>query len=144
MNIPDFVKGIAIVVEPVGSRVTCNPPPTDTDEDYLVLVSRTHLSLIFETLRTDNWTLDGSEITDEVNCIREEDRFYSFKRESVNLIITRSPSFFFRFMAASGVAKRLNLLSKPDRVALFQAVLYGNPCDEPVVMPVGAFGETAQ
>lgn len=31
-----------------------------------------------------------------------------------------------RFIAATAVAKRLNLLDKADRIALFQAVLYAN------------------
>ena len=37
--IPAWVEGVAIAVEPYGSRVTCDPPPTDTDEDWLVLVT---------------------------------------------------------------------------------------------------------
>ena len=48
----------------------------------------------------------------------------------VNLIVTRNDTFFNRFMAASSVAKRLNLLDKADRVAVFQAVLYGNTTAE--------------
>ena len=29
------INDICISIEPVGSRVTCNPAPTDTDEDFL-------------------------------------------------------------------------------------------------------------
>lgn len=47
----------------------------------------------------------------------------------VNLIVTQDNKFYDRFMAATSVAKRLNLLDKADRIALFQAVLYGNRCE---------------
>ncbi|MNF99067.1 hypothetical protein D3C84_819530 [compost metagenome] len=52
--------------------------------------------------------------------------FQSFTLDDLNLIVTFDPEFYRRFMAATGVAKHLNLLDKQDRVTLFQAVLYGN------------------
>lgn len=55
-------------------------------------------------------------------------RFQSFRCDDVNLIVTVDSEFYNRFVAATSVAMRLNLLEKSDRIALFQAVLYGNEC----------------
>jgi len=114
-----------IRIEPVGSRVTCNPPPTDTDADYLVLVGsmvdfRTTIICDF------GYELDGSQVADASVPLNAADRFSSYSQGDINLIVTSDATFFRKFMAASSVAKRLNLLDKSDRIALFQAVLYGN------------------
>ena len=58
----------------------------------------------------------------------EHDRFQSYRLEDTNLIVTIDPNFYERFLAATSVAKRLNIMCRDDRVALFQAVLYANPC----------------
>ena len=126
------LKAMCSIWEPVGSRVTCNPPPTDTDIDTLALLS------------------DPSKMVDAIQCVtpdavgfefggsivedptRQTLRFVSLKRGNENIILTACPEFAKRFLAASHVAKRLNLLHKADRVALFQAVLYGNQWVEPI------------
>jgi hypothetical protein len=46
--------------------------------------------------------------------------------EKVNLIVTASAAFAARHRVATALCKRLNLMDKADRIALFQAVLYGN------------------
>lgn len=131
-EIPEALKIIVPLcqrVEHVGSRVTCNPAPTDTDDDYLVLVNiEQHLTLDTVLFRK-NWILGGSQLPDEINHTPPDGKFKSYTLGRLNLIITESPEFFRRFMAATSVAKRLNLLDKPDRIALFQAVLYGNAID---------------
>lgn len=119
-----------IKCEPVGSRVTCNPPPTDTDSDFLILVSEENWLPLIYTLELLGMTLDGSRPDDPIND--NETYFQSYSVGNVNLILTKSNVFYDRFMAATSVAKRLNLLNKSDRVALFQAVLYGN---YPPVLP---------
>lgn len=124
-------------IEPVGSRVTCNPPPTDTDRDWLVLVP----SIQPETqgdpffgfaaeLSKDGWTLPEPYTPANPDKPQEGGLvFMSVRRGEDNLILTDSEEFFRRFLAATSVAKRLNLLDKADRIALFQAVLYGNACE---------------
>jgi hypothetical protein len=126
-RIPKYIRDVASTIHPVGSRVTCSPAPSGTDEDLVILL-RQGSSFPHRRLEDDAWTQDGSRISDQINRVPPEDRFNSFKLDNVNLIITSSPSFFGRFMAATSVAKRLNLMEKADRIALFQAVLYGNPC----------------
>ena len=120
----DFRGFLELDPVPVGSRITCDPPVMNTDIDYLLLVRddkwgafREHLDYI--------WSLDGSDIHPSQDITAAEDRFQSYSYGSVNLIITLSRAFYDRFLAATSVAKRFNLLGKADRIALFQAVLYG-------------------
>jgi hypothetical protein len=118
-----------ISVTPVGSRVTCNPPPTDTDLDLLVLVDICQRSEALAMLSLLGFGHDGSDISDKLD-FDADSNFKSYSRGEVNLIVTCDEDFHQRFLAASSVAKRLNLLKKDDRVALFQAVLYGNACED--------------
>ena len=112
----------------VGSRVTCNPAPTDTDEDFLLLIDDV---LKFQTqVESLGYFLGGSNIPHEDNTLSQDDRFMSFTKEIdgiyVNLIVTQSLIFFEKFMTATHVARRLNILNKEHRIVLFQAILYGN------------------
>ena len=117
----------AIQVTAVGSRITCNPPPMNTDQDWLVLVDLEKFDKIATDLLADGWEVGGSMIPTDDNYLPVQQRFNSFTRGVDNLIVTGSKDFHRRFLAASSVAKRLNLLEKADRIALFQAVLYGTP-----------------
>lgn len=105
--------------------MTCNPAPTNTDADYLVMVKPgvdAGLSMD-NALRASGYRLGGSKPTD-TEAVPEGARFWSYTRGEVNFIVTQSDVFHARFLAATSVAKRLNLLDKADRIALFQAVLY--------------------
>ena len=100
--------------------MTCDPPVMNTDRDVLILTSNV---LDFGTVcaRRIGWQTSGSLMEIEAhdrNCL-------SVRNGELNLIVTDDPKFYDRFMAAHSVAKRLNLMSKEDRVALFQTVLYG-------------------
>lgn len=121
-------------VTAVGSRVTCNPPPTSTDRDWLVLVDEAKFDFFAAELLADDWEVGGSMIPNDENYLPAPVRFNSFTKTidgtPENLIVTVSEEFHRRFLAASAVAKRLNLLDKADRIALFQAVLYGAHTDE--------------
>jgi hypothetical protein len=113
-------------IEPVGSRVTCDPAPKDTDQDYLALTAGDHLERL---LLEEGYTLEGSWPADPGHAARNDYEFFSFRSGEVNIIVTRSREFFNAFIAATSVCKRLNLMDKADRIALFQAVLYQNPCE---------------
>jgi len=117
-----LLKALSVRIEPVGSRVTCFPPPMDTDADYLVLVESHDLfrSVIAEI----DFVMGGSAVLDANVPLDSADRFSSYTKGIDNLIVTQDASFFEKFMVATRVAKHLNLLSKPDRILLFQAVLY--------------------
>lgn len=117
-----------IAVEPTGSRITCNPAPTDTDEDYILHVSDNN---VMDRLLTDaGWEFGGSRIPPDANYLATDGLFASYTLGDVNIIVTASDTFYRRFVAATHVAKRLNLLVKNDRIALFQAVLYGRKWSE--------------
>jgi len=125
----DFLEGKCIQYELVGSRITCDPAPTGTDQDVLVLTTP-HLwrQELEPMLLGAGYTLDGSDCGNQAEYMEEEElSFQSYKLDDLNLIITFHDGFYQRFMAATKVAKKLNLLDKDDRVMLFQAVLYGNP-----------------
>lgn len=107
-----------------GSRVTCNPEPTGTDQDWIVLVDSHKWDEFSERLISCGWAIGGSNIPMEGNTLPEDKRFSSFVLQDDNIIATQSPDFYKRFLAATAVCANLNLLEKQDRIDLFQAVLY--------------------
>lgn len=115
----DEWKASCVRLERVGSRVTCDPPPLDTDEDWLVLVN--HVGHACEFLESQ-----GYQTTTDHNyeALGVKSPFVSYKEGDQNILVTGSSDFFSHFMVASSVAKKLNLLSKTDRVMIFQAILY--------------------
>lgn len=112
-------------VEPCGSRVTCNPAPTDTDEDHLVEMPDARedtVSSVVSLLSSAGFRWEGD--TEHYQTAASE--FMSWRRGDINLIVTASAEFARRHRAATHVCTRLNLMVKDDRIALFQAVLYGD------------------
>jgi hypothetical protein len=117
------IRAIARRFEPVGSRVTCTPPPTDTDEDFLVLIDEEKFGELYLNLMADGYELGGSVPLNEVD-VDPDERFSSFTLGTTNLIVTSSEIFFDRFMLATAEATAKNLMVKADRIALFQSILY--------------------
>ena len=119
------IKSLCLKFEPVGSRVTCNPPPLDTDIDYLLLVEPEKFNDFEMVLFDSGYEMGGSRIHAGGCLLGDENSFQSYTKGEVNLIVTASEEFFIKFMAATAKAKELNLLHKEDRIALFQEILYG-------------------
>jgi hypothetical protein len=113
----------------VGSRVTCNPPPVGTDQDWLVHVAEDQYDKFAKALMDDGWEVGGSAIPIDVDYRNPHEKFNSFTKGEDNIIATASAEFHRRFLSATATAKALNLLEKQDRIRLFQAVLYGAICD---------------
>lgn len=114
-------------VTPCGSRVTCNPPPENTDEDWLVHVhgdsdekSLEYLVEVEKKLMEWGYRLEGNEDYQD----EEDMAFGSWRLDDVNLIVTQSGQFVRLHHLATSLCRRLNLMNKSDRVALFEAVLY--------------------
>lgn len=110
MNFKDTV----IKSYPTGSRYICNPAPTDTDNDTLILVNGYYDYP--EMLLNDGWE----------DCGKEYDMpgdFMAFRKGEENYIITEDPDYFLSYIKATEGAKALNLLKKEDRISLFHAVL---------------------
>jgi hypothetical protein len=106
-------------ITPVGSRVTCSPPPMNTDIDYLVLgnVRKITKHLVATGFYTEyKSTYNYSSI------------FYSLRSygNNVNVIVTNNKRFHRKFLIATKIAKELNIQEKYHRVVLFQAILYDN------------------
>ena len=113
---------------PTGSNYICNPPVIDTDMDFIVLIKDEDYFDTIGRLSLCEWELGGSDPTpvSEAGYENADYGFASWKKGNVNLIITTSQDFYNKFVYATEVAKRQNLLKKEDRVALFQKILYGN------------------
>lgn len=115
-------------VHRTGSRVICNPAPTDTDIDYIVLVDNCYCAAgIIDHMVHNGYTHNIGESDSYQNMLSfdEEDGFMSFKKGEVNYIITPSKDFFDKFCAATVSAKEKNLLDKQDRIKHFRKYLYG-------------------
>lgn len=101
-----------------GSRVICDPMPIDSDYDFLVYDSSRN------PLAKDLAALGFAE-EGEALYPGQSNVFTSWRRDDLNLIVTCDPDFSQKHRLATALCKRLNLLQKPDRIAVFQALLYG-------------------
>lgn len=100
-----------------GSRYICDPPPMDTDEDYIIYGN---LNVIEEALCQAGFELTTDPEYDGGNW------FLTFRLEEFNIVATDSIVFYERFVAATVSARDRNLLNKDDRIALFKKILYGD------------------
>ena len=111
-------------VDPCGSRITCAPIPEGSDWDFLVEVpGEAELSQAVSAISDAEFIWEGSEHYQKIAA----EGFMSFRSvENINLIVTANSAFAIRHRAATILCTRLNVLNKQDRIAIFQAVLYGN------------------
>ena len=110
----------AIKLEYVGSRVTCVPAPTDTDEDVLVLVNN-----------VDKFASKCIRVGFKAEGSYAGASFVSLRLDEGNLIVTEEEEFYDKFMLATHVCKSLNVLDKQHRITVFQAILYGKAYGKP-------------
>lgn len=123
-----LLLGQALKWQAVGSSVTCNPVPHGCDYDYLLLLP-SHIADAFCAHMAANGFDIELGIGYAANVLKDElasDAFNSFRCDDVNFIVTCSADFYEKFIVATELAKRFNLLKKADRIALFQGVLYHN------------------
>lgn len=119
------------IIVPVGSRVTCSPPPTDTDEDFLLLVEDLDEAVIklkeigFDTGMT-------KEQEDEYLSLQRTSggRFKSLRFGDLNYIVTQSAFFFDRFMTATHICKTMNVMDKKQRILIFSGVFGDSHLDK--------------
>lgn len=133
---------------PTGSRVMCDPPVNNTDEDYLILVNSDVNRLSLETvLQGTGWTLGGSlpnaVDTDTPVLDWTLDKMYKYTSEGTvdqtrlfhswkswndndekiyNLLVTCNPQYFEDFTRATFLCKGLNLQDKWQRILVFEAL----------------------
>ena len=129
-----------------GSRVICSPPPTDTDEDWVVQISHPHRRIIFKQfLLADGWEECVGEGYDECSELGldielpageetgTEMGFFAFRKGEYNIILIKNHYSFRLWATATALAKGFNLTEKEQRVHLFRTILYG----EEVYTPPG-------
>ena len=112
-------------VTPAGSRITCDPAPMDTDEDWLVVCpdSEEVVAKVTSYLAEEGFEWEGDTQHYQQVCANG---FMSWRNGHLNFIITKNADFGKRHKAATEICRRLNLMMKDQRIMLFQAVLYGN------------------
>jgi len=111
------------IIVPVGSRVTCSPPPMDTDEDFLLLVD--DMKVAVKNLKEMGFSSQMTpEQEDEYEGLQRVSgsRFKSLRFGITNYIITDSYFFFERFLTATHICKTLNLMVKDQRIMVFNGV----------------------
>lgn len=100
-----------------GSRVICNPAPTDTDDDWIILVGEGGEKFVKSELEKDGFELGGSFDQDESGG-----DFYSYKKGDLNIILTTDEDFIQNSRRATLLCRELNLLKKEDRITVFRAI----------------------
>lgn len=113
---------VAINWRLTGSRAICNPPPTDTDEDYIILVDQG---------KEDMFEDFGFHMNTDKDLYTELPKFYAYRKGIFNLIVTSDIAFYWRFVDATLEAKVRNLQDKNDRIDFFQKKLYGEETEIP-------------
>jgi hypothetical protein len=108
----DF-KDVVLRSYPTGSRYICNPAPTDTDNDTVILVNG--FFDYDELLINEGWQCSDKPYD-------KDGAFTSYRLGEENYIVTEEPEFFDAYVKATEAAKALNLLKKEDRIKLFSAV----------------------
>ena len=117
INIPQDLWG---GIYQTGSSVICNPPVTDTDIDYVIYTN--------EEVKLDTFLkCEGFKEScyDEEEYDLEEEGFTCYRKSNINLIVTINYNWYLKWVEATKLAKKLNLLQKEQRITLFKYILYG-------------------
>ena len=142
---PEYLSDLIDRWELVGSRITCDPPPTDTDQDILILVKDKKLDDFMEELEANKWTKCGGkepirtqfpdhtsvmvaleEYFNELNSygtLGDGSAFESWRQGEFNIIATTDEVWFDKFMEASNCCKALNVLDKDERIEIFNSIV---------------------
>jgi len=122
LEICNYPEGMC---EPYGSRVTCSPPPEDTDEDWCVFVGDSLYDVFTNLLHVGFERCGDYIVPEEV----KEVVFVALRRGTLNLVVTNSEDFFNKTILARDVCKKLNLMNKDDRITVHWAIRYGTLYD---------------
>jgi hypothetical protein len=115
VKIEDFAE-----LFPTGSRVICDPPPMDTDEDWLVVIKDPATSR-----RVNEFLLESGFTPTLGDNYADLTEFRSWKKGDLNYIVTADQEVARKYRLATQVAKHLNLQKKIDRIVVFHAIIRG-------------------
>lgn len=102
----------------VGSRVTCNPAPTDTDRDILVLCVEGEMGELVERIMQAGGSVCGDA--------DYGDTMIPLRLGEDNFLVTEDEEYYHHFRAVTAAVRFLNIMDKPTRHAIFSALLDGN------------------
>lgn len=113
-----------IIPELTGSQYICDSAPENSDWDYLLEVSsiKSEVASIASFLVGRGFSIDAGEHYQEAI----QNTFMSFKKDKLNFLLSNNSDWCTKHRIATKLCKRLKLNNKEDRVATFQAILYGN------------------
>jgi hypothetical protein len=124
------LESLGCAISATGSRFMCDPPVMNTDEDYLVDLScSSHQSTVTALLFAQGFVEEGRASSASRNSGHRSE-FKSWRRGTLNLITTVLVAFANRHRQATALCRRLNLLEKADRIAVFQIIMYGEEYGE--------------
>lgn len=111
---------------PTGSRVICTPPVMDTDDDWLVFVPS-------DAVDFANGFLEDAGATHS-----EEQEHYPdgvvWWLGTLNIIVLYDYGTFYRWVAATHYAQKMNLQSKEERKEFFGAMIDMRPSLDSLVL----------
>lgn len=112
-----------ITIAPTGSRVICDPPVMDTDEDWLVYMPEQCMDMATAALEACGATFNPEQTHYPDGVV--------MWIGNINVILIHDYAIFYRWVIATYWAKQLNLLAKEDRVRYFQSTVDArSPIDE--------------
>ncbi len=118
-SIIEIPENLFIGIYQTGSSVICDPPVTNTDIDFIICTGKQKQ---LDKFLTDNGFDNSTE--DQVEYELEGEGFFCYRKDNVNLIVTTQYDWYLKWVTATKLAKKLNLLKKEDRITLFKFILY--------------------
>lgn len=111
---------------PTGSRVICTPPVMDTDDDWLVFIPE-HLADF------------GNEFLEKAGATHSEEQEHYpdgvvWWLGALNIIVLYDYATFYRWVAATHYAQKMNLQSKEERKDFFGAMIDMRPPLESLII----------
>lgn len=112
---------------PTGSRVICNPPILDTDEDWLVFVPESVQS------KAIDWLVNhGAEYPGDQEHYPDG---VCFHLGSLNPILIWDWTHYYKWVAATWIVQKLNPQSKEERTHYFAALVDGSIAVDKLKLP---------
>lgn len=109
------LESISICIFPTGSRIICQPPVLNTDEDWYVLVENYSK---FDALLDMDYT--SPEKSKEEYPEMDGDDFKTYRKDEINLIVTEDRKFFLDGYLATCLCQGINAFHKDLRINIFQ------------------------
>jgi len=96
-----------------GSQAICNPPPRNSDEDWILYTND------LDGLKID---LERAYFQADITGKYDDSPFKSYRKGDLNYIVTDNLKFFEATKTATRMARELNIRRKKDRVVFYKIV----------------------